>query len=125
MPARKQNYLEYKPYLRKWARELRKNGTLGEVLLWKAVRKKSLGVEFHRQVPIGSYIVDFFCHELRLAIEIDGSGHNHPDAFAADVHRQAELESRGVSFLRFSEQECRSNLPSVVETIRQWISDRA
>ncbi|MDD8018536.1 MAG: DUF559 domain-containing protein, partial [Bacteroidota bacterium] len=63
----------YKPKLKEIAKTLRKNSTLGEVLLWKRLRNKQmLGYDFHRQKPIDQFIVDFFCPALNLAIEIDG-----------------------------------------------------
>jgi very-short-patch-repair endonuclease len=58
-------------------------------------------VEFHRQVPLDKFIVDFYCHELMLAIEIDGVTHGTEEAREKDLTRQARLESLGVSFLRF------------------------
>ncbi|MFM7896838.1 MAG: endonuclease domain-containing protein, partial [Flavobacterium sp.] len=67
------------------------------------VKGKSLGVEFHRQVPILNYIVDFYCHEIGLAIELDGTIHHN--AFLEDAKRQGELEQQGVVFLRFSNEE--------------------
>ncbi|MCC6794526.1 MAG: DUF559 domain-containing protein [Candidatus Hydrogenedentes bacterium] len=121
---RTKSYLNYSSHLREYARKLRKHGTLGEVILWKSLKKKALGMEFHRQVPIDNYIVDFYCHELHLAIEIDGSHHDHPDAGAADVRRREKLESLGVQFLRFSERDVRYELHNVVSNIRDWIADR-
>ena len=109
--------LAYDPALRGVARELRKNGTLGEVLLWRELRAKQLNCEFHRQVPVGHYIVDFYCHELKLAIEVDGSSHNHEDAFERDAERQREVEQIGVTVLRFTERDVRQQIRRVVEAI--------
>ena len=114
--------LSYDPSLRRVARELRKNGTLGEVLLWRELRAKQLNCEFHRQVPIGHYIVDFYCHELKLAIEVDGSSHNHEDAFGRDVDRQRELEQLGVTVLRFTERDVRQEIRGVVEAIAERVA---
>ena len=69
--------IPYNPKLKPLARKLRKNSTLSEILLWKQIKGKKLGCEFHRQVPINNYIVDFYCHELNLVIEIDGDSHNY------------------------------------------------
>lgn len=69
-------HLRYHPTLRISARRLRKSGNLAEVLLWKELRAKKLGVQFLRQRPIESYIVDFYCHRLQLAVEIDGVSHD-------------------------------------------------
>jgi len=113
--------LPYNPKLKKLARKLRSNMTYGEVLLWQEIRRKKLGFQFHRQVPIKNYIIDFFCHELLLAIEIDGSYHNHPEVSVSDLTRQQEIEKLGVNFLRFSETEVRKNILNVVEDINNWI----
>jgi very-short-patch-repair endonuclease len=69
--------LSYNPKLKELARKLRKNSTLAEVILWQNIKGKVFDYEFHRQVPINDFIVDFFCHELQLAIEIDGNTHDY------------------------------------------------
>ena len=106
--------LPYNPELKQLARELRKNGTLSEVLLWDELKKKKLGFEFHRQVPIKNYIVDFFCHELMLAIEIDGSSHDSENQFKLDQTRQQEIEELGVTFIRIDDLEIKTNLDGVI-----------
>lgn len=116
------NIPSYNPKLKELARELRKNMTLGEVLLWQEIRGRKLGFQFHRQIPIQNYIVDFYFHELHLAIEIDGSSHNHPEVAVNDLERQSELEDAGVQFLRFEETEVRKDLDGVIEVIENWIS---
>ena len=113
--------LPYDPKLKKLARQLRKNMTLGEVLLWQQIRDRQLGVQFHRQVPILRYIVDFYCHELLLAIEIDGQSHDHPEVAVNDLKRQNKLEDEGVYFLRFDEKEVRKDIDGVVPVIEDWI----
>jgi len=111
----------YDPKLKELARELRKNMTLGEVLLWQEIRNRKLGFQFHRQVPILNYIVDFYCHELLLAIEVDGQSHDNPDVAVNDLKRQNEIEDEGVQFLRFDEKEIRKNIDGVVQVIEDWI----
>ncbi len=101
------------------SRELRKSGTLGEVLLWKEIKGRKMGYTFTRQKPILSHIVDFYCSPLHLAIEIDGV--THDSKTEKDERRQQELEQRGITFLRFSEGEVRSNLDSVLREIKEWI----
>lgn len=81
--------IPYKPHLKEYARTLRKNSTIYEIILWKHIRRRALGVQFHRQVPMLNYIVDFYCHEIGLAIEIDG--HIHDYQYLADVKRQGRL----------------------------------
>jgi len=111
----------YDPKLKELARKLRKNMTLGEVLLWQEIRNRKLGFQFHRQVPIKIFIVDFYCHELQLVIEVDGSTHDHPEVAVSDLERQNEIEKEGIQFLRFEEKEVRKNLASVIEVIERWI----
>jgi len=121
MPQHRGNYFLYNPKLRPLARALRKQGVLAEVLLWRAIRNKALGCEFHRQVPIGEYIVDFFCPEHMLALEVDGCSHEHPEVHVKDDARQAELEAMGVRFLRFHDKEIRHNIENVLDTIKGWL----
>ena len=74
--------LPYNPALKQRARELRQACNLSEVLFWKAIKNKQLnGLDFDRQRVIGNYIVDFYCHEQALVVEIDGSSHNDKQAY--------------------------------------------
>ena len=112
--------IPYNRHLKQIARNLRNNSTLAETLLWRELKgKKVRGFDFHRQRPINKYIVDFFCSELFLAIEIDGSSHDGQTEY--DSERQRELEMLGVQFLRFTDGEVKQNLSGVVETIIEWI----
>lgn len=96
--------------------------TLSEVLLWNALKqKKMLGMDFDRQRPILNYIVDFYCKDLMLAIEIDGSSHDNK--WEKDQSRQHELEEAGVRFIRFSEQEVMKDIQGVLRAIQYWIED--
>ena len=114
--------IPYKPALKEIARGLRNNSTLGEILLWKKLRHKQLlGYDFHRQKPLDQFIVDFFCNELNLAIEIDGASHETNEAQEKDSARQKRLESLGVKFLRFKESDVREDMRTVLDTIEQWI----
>ncbi|MCT4603082.1 MAG: endonuclease domain-containing protein, partial [Marinifilum sp.] len=83
--------------------------------------KQILGFQFHRQVPMLDYIVDFYCHELQLAIEIDGSTHDFIEIGINDEKRQTRLESENVSFLRFDDLRVKQDMPSVVDEITNWI----
>src|SRR3990172_4314475 len=112
--------IPYKPKLKEVARKLRKSGTLSEVLLWTYLKKKKIrGYDFDRQKPLGNYIVDFFCNELMLAIEIDGCSHNEKSE--EDRIRQAKLESLGVRFLRFHDSDIKKNIQGVLWVIDDWI----
>ena len=113
----------YNPKLKKLAKELRKNSTLAEVLLWKKLRNKQIkGLDWHRQKPIDNYIVDFFCPKLMLAIEIDGI--THYDYEAKDISRQKNLEALGVKFLHFGDRQVKNNITGVVSEIKGWIDNR-
>jgi very-short-patch-repair endonuclease len=88
------------------ARQLRKQPTIGETLLWKELRElRRQGYHFRRQVPIDKYIVDFACLSQRLIIEVDGVQHQEPTARAADAARDADLSWRGFTVLRFRNDE--------------------
>jgi len=113
-------YLTYNPKLKATARMLRKQSTLSEVLLWNELKgKRMFGYDFHRQKPIHNSIVDFFCPRLMLAIEIDGS--SHLERTEQDKKRQGVLESLGVRFLRFEDDEVKKDLGGVLEVIKRWI----
>ena len=112
--------IPYNPKLKQIARNLRNHSTLSEVLLWQQLKsKKMMGYDFHRQKPIDQFIVDFYCSELMLAIEIDGESHDYKVAY--DRERQACLEGLGVKFLRFDDMDVKQNLDGVVLAIRDWI----
>ena len=116
----KNKIIPYNPKLKEYAKELRKNSTLSEVLLWQQIKNKALGVQFHRQVPMLEYIVDFYCHELMLAIEIDGDSHLYK--YEYDKKRQGELEKEGVIFLRFSDKDIKHNMFSVDISLEQMVN---
>ncbi|MGC2063433.1 MAG: endonuclease domain-containing protein [Thermodesulfovibrionales bacterium] len=104
------------------SRELRKNSTLSEVLLWNELKaRKMKGYQFMRQKPIGDYIVDFYCGKLRLIIEIDGESHS--DKAERDRKRQEWLESIGLTVLRFYDIEIKRNLSPVIMVLERWIED--
>ena len=116
----RQPVIPYNPILKERAHALRKNVTHAEALLWTKLKGKQMcGYDFDRQRPLDEYIVDFYCKELRLAIEIDGSSHALKEA--RDVARQRRLESLGARFLRFTEQEVVAGLQSVADQIEMWI----
>ena len=120
----KHTFIPYNPKLKTRARELRKNGTPAEVKLWGCLKKRQIAdFDFDRQKPLDEYIVDFYCKELMLAIEIDGASHQNKEAY--DKHRQKCLESFGVHFLRFQEREVVGNLEGVVAVIKNWIAERS
>ena len=92
--------------------------TYGEVLLWNELKEDKLwGFDFDRQRCIDNYIVDFYCKELYLAIEIDGMSHNSEETFIKDNIRQKKLESFGITFIRFSEAEIKNDISNVLRAI--------
>jgi very-short-patch-repair endonuclease len=117
---KRKTMIPYSPKLKEVARNLRNNSTLSEILLWQQLKgKQILGYDFDRQKPIHNYIVDFFCSELMLAIEIDGISHELKSK--EDEIRQKILESLGICILRFYDLDVKKNLDGVVKSIRNWI----
>ncbi|HWA09628.1 MAG TPA: endonuclease domain-containing protein [Opitutaceae bacterium] len=112
--------VRYNSALKKLARDLRNQSTLGEILLWHHLKQRQrMGFDFHRQKPIGNFIVDFYAPKLHLAVEIDGGTHFLKSD--RDAVRQRVLESQGVRFLRFTEQEVRRDPEVVARAIDLWI----
>jgi very-short-patch-repair endonuclease len=119
MPT-KRKIIIYNPELKDLARELRKTMTLSEVLLWNELKQKQIqGCDFYRQRPISNFIVDFYCKELSLAIEIDGDTHIY--RYEYDDDRQRSLEELGIHFLRFEDIEVKKNMNNVLRVIEDWI----
>lgn len=97
--------------------------TIGEISLWREINNKKLGVSFSRQIPIDQYIVDFYCKDLQLAIEVDGSVHFEEEQQDKDAYRQKRLESLGVNFIRFSDLDVKDNLNFVLSQIKEKIEN--
>ncbi len=102
---------------------LRANQTAPEQIIWSKVRKKALGYKFRRQHGIGKYIVDFYCKELSLVIEIDGDSHFNDQSIIDDTKRDQYLSSLGLSVLRFTNKQVNENVSGVFEYILRWIED--
>jgi len=114
--------IHYDRHLKNISRDLRKNSTLAEILLWNELKsRKMLGYQFMRQKPIKRYIVDFFCSKLKLIIEIDGDSHYGKEE--KDKKRQEELEGLGLSFLRFDDLDVKFKMDEVVNGIKKWIEE--
>ena len=114
--------IPYHKDLKLRARELRKKQTEAEKIIWNVIRRKSLGVEFHKQVPILDFIVDFYCHEIGLVLEIDGEIHN--TQFLEDSNRAGRIESYGIKILRFKNEEFFKDVTSVLRRIKSEIQER-
>ena len=118
----KRKIIPYNPHLKEFARKLRNNSTQTEIFLWNHLKKNQMrGYDFDRQRPIDNYIVDFYCKDLQLAIEIDGESHIGNEKY--DYERQNKLESLGVRFLRFEDEIVRYDLDGVVKAIEKWIDE--
>ena len=112
--------IPYNPKLKELARQLRKNSTLSETLVWKCLKNGNIrGLDFHRQKPIGNYIVDFFCYELMLVVEIDGASHEFKSEY--DNKRLTYLKSLGINVLVFYDNEVKENVSGVALAIEEWI----
>lgn len=106
------------------AQFLRKNETKSEKILWEKLRNNQLkGLKFRRQHPIGLYIADFYCHKLKLIIEVDGEYHNLPEQIEKDKERTQILESNGLQLIRFTNNEIQKNLEKTVTEILTKIDE--
>ncbi len=106
------------------ARQLRHPLTRAEEVLWQALRNRQLGVKFRRQHPIGTLIVDFYCHPAKLIVEIDGEVHGSPDQIERDVARTDWLEERGFRVIRFGNDEVLRDVGSVLNAIAVVLAHR-
>ncbi|WP_374090952.1 DUF559 domain-containing protein [Methylomicrobium lacus] len=101
-----------------FARQLRQQSTDAEQWLWQALRDRRMaGMKFRRQHPINPYVLDFYCHELKLAIELDGGQHNSDPGRARDRQRSRFLEQQGIRILRFWNNQVFQEAESVLEAI--------
>jgi len=105
------------------AKELRRNPTHAEVLLWNYLRNNQLEYKFRRQHPIADYIVDLYCHELKLVIEIDGGVHSDYEVAIKDKERQDYLERHGLFFLRFTNDKVEKQMEQVIKEIQTYITN--
>ena len=112
--------LRYKSGLKSIGRRLRSEMTECERLLWSRLRRKQLhNVQFYRQKPIGSYIVDLYAPAARLVVEVDGPRHQDRIYAQNDAHRDESLKSQGLRVLRFTNQQVLQDLDSVVWTVAE------
>jgi very-short-patch-repair endonuclease len=103
-------------------RKLRKDQTFCEKIMWTYLRdRKTLGYKFRRQYSVDHYVIDFYCPELKLAIELDGSIHDEPDQKEYDKHRQEYLEKFGVRFIRITNDELMGNANRAFNKIEEEI----
>ena len=114
-----------KPYnkqLKPLARELRKNMTDAERLLWRRVRGKQIhGSQFYRQKALGNYIVDFYCPAAGLVVEVDGEQHYSESGREKDLTRDRYLKTVGLQVLRFTNSEVLKNIEGVLQVIESFV----
>jgi very-short-patch-repair endonuclease len=114
--------IPYNPKLKERARRLRKNSTQTEILLWRYLRKKQiLGYDFDRQKPIDEYIIDFYCKELMLAIEIDGESHYGNEL--KDRRRDKRLNRLGVTVIHIDNDLVRYDTQKALDIIEAKIKE--
>ena len=114
------------PPLKARRRELRNNPTPAEAALWQYLRRRQiLGKRFRRQYSIGRYIVDFFCVECDMAIELDGAPHFQELEAEYDGERTAFLREQGIEIIRFENRVVHENVEAVLETIREAVRNRS
>jgi UDP-N-acetylmuramoylalanine--D-glutamate ligase len=101
------------------AREMRKEPTAAEKVLWEHLRFDQLGVRFRRQHPVDSKIIDFYCHEAKLGVEVDGGIHDSTEQKERDAERTQTLEFKGMSIIRFSNDEVMKTPKKVVQKIKK------
>ncbi|MEK6478519.1 endonuclease domain-containing protein [Catalinimonas sp. 4WD22] len=105
------------------AKKLRATCTPAEIEMWKHLRESQLGLKFRRQHPLANYIADFYCHKVKLVVEIDGSIHKLQHIKAYDEGRTYAIEQLGIKVLRFSNEEVFSDIETVIEKIKNIMSD--
>ncbi|MDZ7968553.1 MAG: endonuclease domain-containing protein [Nostoc sp. DedSLP03] len=103
-------------------RSLRNNMPSAEKIVWERLKNRQIdGCKFRRQYSIDVFVVDFYCPELKLAIEIDGDSHFQEGAQVYDYERQCFLESKGTYFLRFTNQQVYQELEGAIAMIAQTV----
>ncbi len=116
-------YFGAKPETFETARILRKNMTLQEKLVWEKLKNKQIcGKRFRRQHPVELFIADFYCHQARLVVEIDGDAHKKQKEY--DDGRSAEMEKYYIKVIRFKNSDVENNIERVVKTITDEVDKR-
>ena len=106
------------------ARYLRKVQTRAEAKLWKVLRNNQVcNLKFRRQHAFDDYILDFYCHKIKLAIEVDGEVHNDPEVAAYDAARTKNLNENNITVLRFTNDEVEKNITKVIKKIEGWFEE--
>ncbi|WP_366184787.1 endonuclease domain-containing protein [Flavobacterium ovatum] len=120
----KRKIIPYNPNLKAFARELRNNSTKSEIILWLKLKGKQMyGYDFHRQKPIDNYILDFFCQELMLGIEVDGYSHEFLEVQEKDSIKEKRMNELGIQVLRFSDYQVLRDMENVMRAIEFYIEE--
>ena len=106
------------------ARKMRKSPTHSEDLLWNFLKTKPLGFKFRRQHPYSVYIFDFYCHALRLIIEVDGSIHNDTGVKHNDEQRQKLLEEDGFRVIRYTNEKITNSPEKVIDELNKYLANQ-
>lgn len=114
----------YNNNLKRLSSKLRNESTQSEIRLWHYLKAKQLGIRFIRQKPIGKYIVDFYCKELHLAIELDGLSHHYQETMTKDEEKEAYLNELGIEVLRFEDKEVLGDIDNVMAVLLDYIEKR-
>ena len=114
---------EANPLVFELAKELRRNMTDAEMVLWGYLKAGISGLKFRRQHPIGIYIADFYCHKLRLIIEVDGNIHDKKEIKEYDLNRENDLKSWDYIILRFSNQKVLKETQAVLVEINSLVEN--
>ena len=109
------------PQLKERRKELRNNLSPAEVILWNHIKSQKLGSKFRRQHSVGSYILDFYCSEFRLAIERDGGSHDNERAYHYDLKRTEFIESNKIKVIRFLNEDVYKNLEGALAEIKKYL----
>ena len=118
----KRKIIPYNPKLTALARKLRNESTETEIYLWLKLKGKQMyGYDFHRQKPIDNYILDFFCYDLLLGIEVDGNSHEILEVYNKDRIKQKRMNELGITILRFSDFEVLKDMENVIRAIEFYI----
>ena len=121
MTEKRPFHLDATPIVFEYAKALKKEMTKAEKFLWKKLRDRRLNdLKFRRQHPIGKFILDFYCHELKLAIEVDGNIHELEDVKEKDEGRTYMLTEWDITIIRFTNDEVINNIDFVLKNIQSF-----
>ena len=118
----KRKIIPYNSKLTQLAKKLRNESTQTEIYLWLKLKGKQMyGYDFHRQKPIDNYILDFFCYDLMLGIEVDGYSHEILEVHNKDIVKEKRMNELGITILRFSDFEVLRDMENVIRAIEFYI----